>query len=73
MDVLPMLGLAVVMGAGVYAVGLIPLNLTVVRLALQIVTGALLYTGLCQVFKIAAFREVVEMMKLGWVKLCRIG
>ena len=61
-DVLPVLGIALAMGVGVYAVGLIPVHSQALRLAMQIVAGAALYTALCLAFKVPSFRLVLDMV-----------
>ena len=62
-DVLPVLGLSLLMGVGVYAVGLVPVRGQAVRLLMQLATGAALYPALCLVFKVPSFREVLDVVR----------
>ncbi|MBN2466022.1 MOP flippase family protein [candidate division WOR-3 bacterium] len=62
-DLLPTLWLALAMGAGVWAVGLIPLGSQVARLAIQVAAGILAYAALCHVFRLASFKELVDVIR----------
>jgi hypothetical protein len=62
-DVLPYLGTASLMGAGVYAIQLIPIENRLFVLVAEIGTGIVLYTALCYWFRLAAFAEIVSTAK----------
>ncbi len=62
-DFIHSLLLACIMGSGIYVLNYTPINNQLVLLLVQIMTGVLIYTGLCYIFRISAFMEVVEMVK----------
>lgn len=62
-DVIPYLGAAVIMGAGVYVIRLVPIESRLMLLVCQVVTGALLYTTLCYGFRLGAFTEILSTAK----------
>ena len=57
-DLSPYLGIAALMGIGVYFVGLIRFANLFMLLLVQIPTGAVIYAGLCRLFRLTAFVEV---------------
>jgi O-antigen/teichoic acid export membrane protein len=62
-DVLPYLGTAVLMGAAVYAVRLAPIENQLALLIGQVATGVVVYTTLCNWFRLAAFKNAVSIAK----------
>ncbi len=62
-DVIPYLGAASLMGAGVYVIRLASIESQLMLLVGQVVTGALLYTTLCHRFRLAAFTEILSTAK----------
>jgi len=62
-DFLPVLGLASLMGCGVYLAGYIPLESTVALLISQVSIGVVLYILLCGCTKTSSFLEIVSMAK----------
>ena len=65
-DLMPYLGVSLVMGAGVYGVRFLGLDSNWLLLFVQILTGLLIYLALSGYFKLSAF---VEMWQLGKGKL----
>lgn len=70
-DVLPTLGIAGIMGAGVYSLGLLGFSSPALTLGLQVVAGIALYVLLCSAFRLAAFMEMFKMAEGQWAKLRR--
>lgn len=68
-DILPTLGLASVMGFGVYMLKYSALTNQTALLLVQIISGIVIYTLLCRVFRLSSFMEVVEIIKLQLFKL----
>jgi len=62
-DLIPSLMLASIMGGGVYAFHYAPIVNQPVLLLVQIMTGVVLYSVLCYIFRISSFMEVIEMIK----------
>ena len=60
-DIVPILGLASLMGCGVYLSGYYHLNSTIVLLFFQVSMGVVLYIILCILAKISAFTEIISM------------
>jgi len=61
-DLLPSLAMASIMGGGVFVIHYAPLNRSAL-LVVQIMAGAGLYAGLCYIFRISSFMEVVGIVK----------
>jgi O-antigen/teichoic acid export membrane protein len=55
--------IALFMGVSVYVVGLLPFFSLTSILAAQIITGMVTYFGLCRIFRLAAFMELVQMIR----------
>ena len=62
-DLLPSLLLSGIMGGGIYVCYYIPLVSQLALLVVQILTGIILYTLLCYIFKIPYFMEFVQSIK----------
>jgi O-antigen/teichoic acid export membrane protein len=62
-DLIPSLTLASIMGGGVYALHYAPIVNQSALLFAQIMTGIVLYSVLCYIFRISSFMEVIEMVK----------
>lgn len=62
-DLLPYLGMAVVMGIGVYSLQLLPFPNNWSLLITQFLAGIIIYTGLAWAFGIAAFSEIVDVLR----------
>jgi teichuronic acid exporter len=71
-DLLPYLFMAMLMGIGVYAAGLLPFSGHWSVLSVQIAVGTIAYGGLCRLFRLKAFMEI---WRGGWgkVSLLRTG
>ncbi len=65
-DILPNIGLAVLMGVAVFFISYLPLPL-IVTLVLQIVTGALIYIALSATLKLEIFQYLLNIIK-GYLK-----
>ncbi len=65
-DILPNLGLAVLMAIPVFCLEFLPLP-TIVILLLQVVSGAVIYIGISAIFKIETFRYLLNIAK-GFLK-----
>ena len=63
-DLLPSLALAAVMGVLIYTLNYTPITNQALLLSLQVVFGIAIYSLMCHYFRIASFREIVEMVKL---------
>ncbi len=61
-DILPNLGLAVVMGVPVFFVSYLPLP-TITVLVLQLLTGAVIYIGLSALFRLEIFQYLLNILK----------
>ena len=61
--------LACIMGLGVYALKFTPITDLLGLLSTQIMTGIVLYAGLCYIFRISSFMEVIETIKAKFVNL----
>ena len=61
-DVMPILGLNVVMGIVVYFAGFLPLP-DIILLSVQILTGAVIYLGGSAVLKLKTFRYLLKTLK----------
>ena len=62
-DLIPSLALASIMGGGIYALQYAPFVNQSALLLVQIMTGIVLYTFLCYIFRISSFMEVFELIK----------
>jgi len=62
-DILPYLLCAMAMGAAVYALDRVPVPTVAARLVCQTVTGVLLYSGMCRLFRLRAFAEAWTIAK----------
>lgn len=62
-DVIPYLAAASLMGAGVYATQLIPIENRLFLLAAKVATGVFLYTALCYGLRLGAFTEILSTAK----------
>lgn len=62
-DVIPYLAAASLMGAGVYAIQLIPIENRLFLLAAKVATGVFLYTALCYGLRLGAFTEILSTAK----------
>ena len=62
-DLMPSLALAGIMGLGVYALKYAHIANQLALLSAQTMTGIVLYVGICYIFRISSFMEVVEMIK----------
>jgi len=51
------------MGIAVYALKYTPIVNQFVLLSAQIMTGIVLYAGICYIFRISSFMEVIEIIK----------
>ena len=65
-DMAPYLMMAALMGAAVYAVGLLPSIQDGPLLALELVTGCAVYVLLCRLFRLEVFMELWEA---GWYRI----
>lgn len=65
-DILPHIGIAILMAIPVYLMQYLPLP-TVVVLILQVITGAVVYTGLSVLFKLEVFRYLFGIIQ-GFIK-----
>jgi teichuronic acid exporter len=68
-DLFPSLIIALLMGMGVYASGLVSFPSYWVMLLVQIAIGSTMYICLCRLFRIAAFMEIWEMGRERWTKM----
>jgi O-antigen/teichoic acid export membrane protein len=62
-DLIPSLALAGIMGLGVYALKYAHIANQLALLSAQIMTGIVLYVGICYIFRISSFIEIIEMIK----------
>lgn len=62
-DLLPTLAIALFMGIAVFVITLMPIQNQLFILLLQVVTGALIYIGLCWIFKISSLVYIVNKSK----------
>ena len=62
-DLIPSLALGGIMGLGVYALKFTPITDLLGLLSTQIMTGIVLYAGLCYIFRISSFMDAIEMVK----------
>lgn len=68
-DLMPSLMVASIMGGGIYALKYAPIVNQLALLSAQIMTGIVLYAGICYIFKIASFMEIIEIIKSKLLKL----
>ena len=73
LDLLPTVALATVMGGAVFALTLTPIQSQNILLALQVITGAILYASLCWTFKISSFVSIVEKVGPRWRQFRQTG
>lgn len=62
-DLMPALALACMMGLGVYALKYAYIGNQLALLSAQIMTGIVLYAGLCYIFRLSSFLEILGMIK----------
>ncbi|MBC2694056.1 MAG: lipopolysaccharide biosynthesis protein, partial [Desulfobacteraceae bacterium] len=62
-DLMPSLALAGIMGSGVYSLKYVSITNQLALLSAQIITGIVIYTGICYIFRISSFMEIIEMIK----------
>ncbi len=62
LDLFPYLIVAVLMGSGVYAAGLLQFPGNWFMLLVQIITGIIVYVSLCRAFRLKAFMEIWQAM-----------
>jgi len=62
-DFIPSLALAGIMGVGVYALQYASITDELVLLIAQIITGVVLYSGMCYLFRISSFMEILKLIK----------
>jgi len=72
-DFFPILGLASLMGVGMYIVGYIPLKSNIVLLFSQVSMGLILYILLCNFTKTASFLEMKFMAQEKYKSICHRG
>lgn len=60
-DLFPYLVVTIIMGLGVYIVGLPPYPNQLILLLVQIFTGAIIYVILCRVFRLTIFMEIWDI------------
>jgi len=73
-DFIPSLGLASVMGVGVYLIGHMPFPNDLMLLTAQVAAGTVLYISLCNLAKISSFMEIRFMVQSKLQFLChRVG
>lgn len=63
LDLFPYLGITVVMGIGVYCLQLLPFPNNWSLLVSQVLAGIIIYTGSAWAFGIAAFSEIVDVLR----------
>ncbi len=71
-DILPGIGLAVVMGGCIYFVGLFPLPIILI-LIIQVVSGALIYITLSAVLHLESFEYLLKILKSNFKKIIKKG
>ena len=59
-DLISYLSIAVLMGVAVYAAGLLPFPNIWSMLLMQIISGIIVYVGLCRLFRLEAFMEICQ-------------
>lgn len=62
-DLLPYLGMAVVMGIGVYSLQLLPFPNMWSLLISQVLAGFIIYGAMNRIFKMPAFLEIIDLLK----------
>ena len=62
-DLIPSLTLASIMGVVIYALKYVPIVNQSALLIVQIMTGIVLYAGLCYIFRLSSFMEVIAIIK----------
>lgn len=62
-DLLPYLGMAAVMGIGVYSLQLLQFPNNWSLLISQVLAGVIIYLALSRIFKISAFLEIVDLLR----------
>ena len=62
-DFIPSLALAGVMGVGVYALHYASITDELVLLIVQIITGVVLYSSMCYLFRISSYMEIIKLIK----------
>ena len=66
LDLFPYLGISALMGATVFAAGLLRFQNNWSLLLIQIAAGFIVYAGLCRIFRLTAFMDVWQS---GWVRI----
>lgn len=62
-DLVPSLLLTAIMSVGVYLLNYMPIYNQFAMLSVQIITGILLYTAICYIFRISSFLEILKLIK----------
>ena len=62
-DLIPSLALSGLMGIGVYALQYASITDELVLLIAQIITGIVLYSGMCYLLRISSFMEIIKLIK----------
>ena len=62
-DLMPSLMVASIMGGGVYALKYASIDNQSALLLVQTMTGIVIYTGTCYIFRISSFMDAIEMVK----------
>ena len=62
-DLLPSLMLSGIMGLGVYCLKYVSITNQIALLSVQIIAGVVIYSGLCYVFRMSSFIEVLKTIK----------
>lgn len=66
-DILPSFGIATAMAASVWFLKYLPLSYWII-LPMQIVVGAVVFFGICKIFKPSEYKEIIEIVKSGKFK-----
>ena len=66
-DILPSFGIATAMAASVWFLKYLPLSYWII-LPMQIVVGAVVFFGICKIFKPSEYKEIIEIVKSGKLK-----
>ena len=62
-DLIPSLALSGLMGLGVYALKYVLITDELTLLIAQIVTGIVIYSGMCYLLRISSFMEIIKLIK----------
>ena len=66
-DIFPSFGIATAMAASVWFLKYLPLSYWII-LPMQIVVGAVVFFGICKIFKPSEYKEIIEIVKSGKFK-----